>query len=120
MEAMELGQRAVKCKHWRWMAGMLSAQLQLVCVGVSQDGHPLFPIRSRGTYPTEHRQSTPDLRYSATLGCLMVMLREAYGDNLVITQGSDWWSVETDDRCWDCDNTGSLVEALVLALEAAP
>ena len=62
----------------------------------------------------------PDFADAATLGCLMALVAEVYGDNLVIGHGSNWRSVETDDMCWDCDNTSSLVEALVLALEAAP
>lgn len=62
----------------------------------------------------------PDLSDPATLGCLLALVREAWGDKVVIQWGQGWWSVETDTHTWDNDNTPSLQRALVAALETAP
>jgi hypothetical protein len=58
--------------------------------------------------------------HAATRGCLSALLKEWCGGKCVVMDGNGWWSVETDTQTWDDDNTGSLTEALVSALEAAP
>lgn len=62
----------------------------------------------------------PDFSDSATLGTLISQVQERYGGFIVISLGSGWWSIETDANTWDNDNTGSPIDALVAALEAAP
>jgi len=100
--AVELCKRALACKHWRWIIGCVNE------VGECYAGDHLFYL---GTYP--------DIFQPATLGCLVVLVQEAYGDKVVISQGNGWWSVETDHYRWDDDNTTSFQEALVKTLEAA-
>lgn len=82
--------------------------------------HWCFDATQRARQVDLRVRSVPDFCHQGTLGLLSHMVRMAYSGMVVITQGSDWWSVETDHGFWDPGDTGSLVEALVLALEAAP
>lgn len=125
----ELAERAVACKHWRWMAGMRLRAIRryLRIVGCNSDGtfrlswdDPDGPVEGGSVVSVALRRMTPDLTDPATLGCVMALVREAYANAVVITQGNGWWSVETDHYFWDQDNTTSFREALVKALEAAP
>ena len=70
---MELGKRAIACKHWRWMPGMkwLLIESTEVC----------WPLSYRsGRYPEvpEGVPVIPDLTDPATLGCLLFLVREAW------------------------------------------
>ncbi len=103
-----LGRRAVACKHWRWLPGMLAS-----------DGHRLGAEDCDGLHP-EAYDVVPDFSDPATRGCLLELVREAWGGEVVITEGNGWWSVVTDHMTWDDDNTTSFVAALMVALEAAP
>ncbi len=107
----ELAERAVACKHWRWMAGMWTFNPNMPNLWYQRVGLERTP---------QHRFLLPRLSDPATLGCVMALVREAYANAVVITQGNGWWSVETDHHFWDQDNTTSFREALVSALEAAP
>lgn len=135
-EAKDLGQRAIRCKGWRWMPGML------VCVsdpfgavgrwrvyesgsGLSGQGvgggfsacWPSFVAASDVAYP--------DLRDPATLGCLLALVREAYH-----LGWDDGWGPAYAQRLvdgkWACFAAGlcfikpTEAGALVAALEAAP
>ena len=62
---------------------------------------------------------TPDFSDSATVGCLIAVLREAWAGKIVIMCGNGWWEIETDTQGWDHDNTTSFVSALVYALLAS-
>lgn len=106
---IELGRRAVACKGWRWMPGMLA-----------------------------RRQAWPDLRDPATLGCVLALVREAW-PNVVIWVARDCAVDPLDDTeymlddvegwtvcggCGDdyvgCFGSGKTeAAALVAALEAA-
>lgn len=55
-----LAKRAIACKHWRWMPGMLT---------VPGDGAETH------IDPAPH--DLPDLTDPATLGCLLALVREA-------------------------------------------
>lgn len=114
-EMIELAKRVVACKGWRWMPGMrwLSDEDH----GRLDDFQPEYMGR-----PTH---ALPDLSDPATLGCLLALLREAWGMPTGITVGySDdealWgvsWSGATHGG-W-CGRGKTEAEALVVALEGA-
>jgi hypothetical protein len=129
-----LGQRAVACKGFRWMAGML---------GLS-DHSSSRSIWIRVVDPPQDDTSEcwPDFSDPATLGCLLALVREAWGTESWHTRlGVDGWEVrdtyitEVDGKpsaivCgmdWKSrggaidpnGSYGSEAEALVAALEAA-
>ena len=93
-EMIALGRRAVACKGWRWMQGMLS-------------------------YLAGSRE-LPDLSDPATLGCLLALVREAWGDSKTCARP------DLEDDVWYVVTRSGLAfaateaEALVAALESAP
>ena len=94
-EWIDLGKRAVACKGWRWMPGMLAtstnnyhrpARIESLdgdAYGLTVVPHaegPVFAAHHEygiaGEFP---RGSTiPDLRDPATVGCLLSLVREAH------------------------------------------
>jgi hypothetical protein len=111
----ELGRRAVACKDWRWMPGMRAVHRQDGSLGVVTVYHPQTSnsaprvIHCGGNRwdMSLHGPYWPSLRDPATLGCLLALVREAWGDEgRVIHSGVRAWATEGG--------------ALVAALEAAP
>lgn len=108
-QIQDLARRAVACKHWRWMPGM---NIQEV-FGSWRIIHSDAGLLSDG-------RSLPDLTDPATLGCLLALVREAYGFTL-------WLSLQRTNWTWFVDGISGVLahglseaEALVAALEAAP
>ena len=107
MSAMiQLGLRAMACKHWRWMPGMLSTTGVRI-LGISSEKITAEDI--------------PDFRDPATVGCLLALVREAWEDETMCCE-----SPSIKDGCWTVACTLGVVldapteaEALVAALEAA-
>jgi len=60
-EQIALGRRAVACKGWRWMPGMLDQ----------------WGLRYAGTH-VNHTRAIPDVTDPATLGCLLALVRKAH------------------------------------------
>lgn len=140
---IDLARRAVACKGWRWMDGML-------CTGVGwlgtarisdvTDGEPVLweyrgymrgPCTSHSPgdetpWHESHSEPLPDLTDPATLGCLLALVREAWGmpTGITVSYSSDedlWgvsWSGATHGD-W-CGRGKTEAEALVAALESAP
>ncbi|MEN9785525.1 MAG: hypothetical protein RLZZ299_789 [Pseudomonadota bacterium] len=122
-EQIALARRAVACRGWRWMAGMLTACSVRVIEGGGGYiiGHRQGATREGGGWvDAEDAGYLPDLTDPATLGCLLALVREAWSNAIVIRIGNGWFHVEVDERDWYDHNTSSLLAALVAALEAAP
>ena len=125
LEAYNLARRAVACKWWRWMPGM-QYKTRLGYSHRVDSADVIIDV-----------DCTPDLSDPATLGCLLRLVREAWGDPGLSTvatwspstvHASDYlWSIRgghshggtfrrlLTDRAWDTE-----AKALVAALEAAP
>ena len=89
----DLARRAVACRAWRWLPAM------------------------RWAWVGSH---APDLEHPATLGCVLGLVRDAYGDaSLDIARDGEDWAV-ADKYGREVSRGPSDREALVLALEAAP
>lgn len=130
-ELTDLARRAVACKKWRWLPGMkdlegwrLHRELPLGgwdAIGGEWEYHQVT-----------HYPKLPDLTDPATVGCLLALVREAWGRVVVTSPDYDyddevqqgphiigWRAVET--ARWTTVGKGvTEAEALVAALEAAP
>ena len=106
-EQIALGRRVVACKGFRWMGGMKVVDGFRVVESVVP---MMFPV------------DTPDLTDPATLGCLLALVREAWGpDHILETrQFRTFGEVEVYVDEGRCFVHPTLAEALVAALEAAP
>ena len=120
-DALDLARRAVACKGWRWMPGMLV---------VASSGRATSAHRVTHDSWSAWGGELPDLTDPATIGCLLALVREAWGDDGITTSctrcgGGTGWSVH---RSSPVDGVSALVPilseseatVLVCALEAAP
>jgi hypothetical protein len=134
-EQIALAKRAVWCKGWRWMPGMLRGD-GFRCTWVDEDERELAAPTwcANGIEWKNSRTGSkdlPDLTDPATLGCLLALVREAWSDECVCVLPVDYGP---GGVAWFCRLTvggrdlarsyvpGSVgeAEALVAALEAAP
>jgi len=109
-----LARRAVACTGWKWMPGMLA---------VTSNGVVGFRVADSVVVPPTCLVGLPNLTDPATLGCLLALVREAWGE----PKANLSWV--TDDKCMVVFDTGHAqkfllasteAEALVYALESAP
>lgn len=116
----ELAKRAVGCKGWRWMPGMLAISphfglrrvLQLSNNGGARWDGGLGVARGLGF---------PDLTDPATMGCLEALVREVYQrDGIGVSRDGGSWTIIAESGVWCGYGHEEYVEALVCALEAAP
>ena len=125
-EMIELAKRAVACKGWRWMPGM-RYRLHPTHPWFRYDGDDCCdddgnPI-TQAPPNLQSRDVIPDLTDPATLGCLLALVREAWGmpTGITVSYSSDdgqWgvsWSGATHGG-W-CGRGKTEAEALVAALE---
>jgi hypothetical protein len=116
-EQIALARRAVACKGWRWMPGMADHWGQRL-----REGQWVDPAAA-----------LPDLTDPATLGCVLALVREAWGNPHIWVEScvdrEMWSSIDHYGLGWACPNGEPVVddiegateaEALVAALEAAP
>lgn len=119
---LDLSRRAVAAPHWKWRRGMVTTAG--VVVWVDEGGLPYV------SDPTRSPVVLPDLTDPGTLGHLLALVREAYGQphaavvRQIWNRGPRWALIECVD--FDCDAEVILLladatteaEALVAALEA--
>jgi hypothetical protein len=111
-EQIALARRAVACKGFRWMPGMLTTEGMRVVVRCFNDDN-------------EPDDDIPDLTDPATLGCLLALVREAWVDLHMVAHCDDrygktvWWLSRWGDLPRSCE-CSTEAAALVAALEAAP
>ena len=123
-EQIELSKRAVACRGWRWMPGMRT--LDAMRVIHDPDRWPDRPCAIReGTWidtapPRPLGDDLPDLSDAATVGCLLALVREAWGSLLasMINERANRWAMFFLGG--PVVHGPTEAEALVAALEAAP
>ena len=135
---IELAKRAVACKGWRWMLGMQTDSKFARVVAVDNDTGTACASEEGATNDDCHAvwldnvPLLPDLTDPATLGCLLALVREAWGCAVITSPEYDyddearqgpnvigWRAVETE-RWMTAGEGATEAEALVAALEAAP
>lgn len=133
---LSLAKRLVNCKHFRWLPGMLAKHPNFRGFRVSHVGRTGMHGACRYASPMGGVSNAvvalplptssdvlPDLDDPATVGCLLALVREAWGDPLMqaMNAGGGWVGfrpapIWTDkEGCYETE-----AEALVAALEAAP
>jgi hypothetical protein len=129
---IDLAHRAVACKGWRWMPGMLDLfGRRVMCVWPDDLGIKWSHIPDNCV--VRDADALPDLTDPATLGCLLALVREAWSapralvrlsangtsfhvfDVDRVTMGGNWAAFLCGDRGLQTE-----AGALVAALEAAP
>ena len=142
-ELEALARRAVACSRWRWMPGMLIADNGAGIRFLWEDDRYLHGMAAEvgGLWMRmgKDRERLPDLTDAATLGCLLALVREAYGSPALYCRLSSTTRASDGIRAWevmgwlDPDRSphgrggsfrgwgyASEAEALVATLEAAP
>jgi hypothetical protein len=128
-EIEELARRAIACKRWRWMPGMLTEK-GLRVIQRDRDGNVVWYYQDKWYIAELVPGTRPDLTDPATLGCLLALVREAWGNEASVSLNiSSFWAVggakiQKGKSAGHTINLGiwklTEVEALVAALEAAP
>ena len=124
-DTLDLARRAVACPGWRWMPGMRDTDGWRILRGEEASGGASL-ASADGELMHDRSLSLrvlPDLTDAATLGCLLALVREAWGDaaasaHLVGFTHALEWAVMSDES--ELATGPTEAAALVAALEAAP
>ena len=132
-----LGERAIACRGWRWVAGMMTLDGELAVYatppGSEDQGPHLVQVfderieRLRGVW-LHKEQILPDLSYPSTLGAMLALVRAAWKDDTLAAtyhEGEDdgvagGWDITAGDFSILGVQVATEAEALLLALEFAP
>ena len=119
-EQTALARRAVACKGFRWLPGMLDPfGRRVMCVWPDDLGIKWSHIPENCV--VRDADALPDLSDAATLGCLLALVREAWNDQRAYMRASFGWEWITDYCVEKWPPGGETeAEALVAALAAAP
>ena len=122
-EQIALGRRAIACMGWKWMRGMTSMEGGTFVAYTDNDEAfwLMHPDDGCDAEPVAWR--LPNLTDPATLGCLLALVREAWGqDDMGASRYHGRWCIEfTPQEAQNYAFYGaSEAEALVAALECAP
>ena len=134
MKNEELARRAVACRHWQWAPGVLTLEEIMppaITLGWdaarvlhADEGEAVRVCTVLGKIRDIHATALPDLSDPCTLGALLALVREAWGDpHLHVGRRIAGWGVWTSQSTPlpECVGKGDTEpEALVAALEAAP
>ena len=131
----DLAMRAVASSHFRWMPGMLVTDGVTVAYRIYHDGYVLRWLPNVPGWPAQDVMSLDAFREqsdmylvledAATKGCLLVLVREAWGDPYVyamrLNVRRQIWVVHVPSDRHNIHGEGATeAEALVAALGAAP
>ena len=129
----DLAMRAVASSHFRWMPGMLVTDGVSVAYRIYHDGYVLRWIPNVPGWPAQDVMSLDAFREqsdmslvledAATKGCLLALVREAWGEPLMqaMNAGGGWVGFRPAPIWTDGEGPYETeAEALVAALEAAP
>ncbi len=130
----ELAKRAVACKGWRWMPGMLTTHDARILAYLGTDGGSDVYAFASGSViiGTVDYGELPDLTDPATLGCLLALVREAWDApalqvspridrEYAITGWTCYLNRRVDGWCTHDRYDGNTeAEAIIAALAAAP
>ena len=125
-EQTALSRRLVACKGFRWLPGMQTDSKFARVVAVDDHGAPCA-AEAGATQDDCHAvwldgvRVLPDLTDPATLGCLLALVREVWGDPRAYIRATFGWELITDYCVGKYPPGGETeAEALVAALEGAP
>ena len=128
-EQTALARRAVACKGFRWMPGMRTNSKFARVVAVDSGTGAPCASEEGATNDDCHAvwldgvPLLPDLSDAATLGCLLALVRKAWGQEptgFIVPTHAGGWSYYTTLIAADWYPGDTEAEALVAALEAAP
>ena len=121
-EMKALGRRAVACRGWRWMPGMLTLD-GFRCVWADAEQIECAASRAHNFRRPNSATDLPDLTDPATLGCLLALIRELLEDP---TGCVSWYEGDAENAAgWSyvsetygaSDTMPTESEALVVTLE---
>lgn len=120
MSDTDTAKRAVACKHWRYAPGVITNVGVVVSAG--QHGIVIYRDGTCDSLRLPSPEVLPRLDAGPTMGHLLALVREAWGDPLMFADccAAGWFAESGGDTPRSFPIVDTEAEALVAALEAAP